>query len=132
MTWAIETAARTLWQEARGEPLDGQTAVAHVIKNRFLDGRWGNSLSSVCLWKAQFSGWYMPHDPNFSGACSLKDDDTLLVKLQNLMQQVLGETEDPTNGAMWYYAENISPPAWSIGAVSCGKFGHQLFFKGVK
>ena|ERR1700760_4297277 len=132
MTWAIEVAARTLWQEARGEPNDGQLAVAHAIKNRLLDGRWGSSLASVCLWRGQFSGWYVPHDPNFSGACSLKDDDFTLSYLEKLMQDVLGATDDPTNGAMWYFAESIPAPAWINGAVFCGKFGHQLFYKGVK
>jgi N-acetylmuramoyl-L-alanine amidase len=132
MSWSLDVAARTLWQEVRGEPLEGQTAVAHVIKNRLLDGRWGNNLATVCLWKAQFSGWYMPHDPNFSGACNLKDDDAALLKLQSLMQTVLGDVNDPTNGATHYYAEYIAAPAWTVGATPCGKFGRQFFFKGIK
>ncbi len=132
MTWALGVAARTLWQEARGEPTEGQTAVAHVIKNRLLSGRWGANIAQVCLYRGQFSGWYMPHDPNFAGACRLKDDDATLLKLTDLMQQVLGDTNDPTNGATHYYAETIAAPEWINGAVFCGKFGHQLFYKGVK
>lgn len=56
MSWEDQTVLRTLAQEVRGEPLDGQKAVAHVLINRVKDGRWGKSLASVCLWKGQFSG----------------------------------------------------------------------------
>ena len=31
---AIDVLARTIWGEARGEPLRGQEAVAHVVLNR--------------------------------------------------------------------------------------------------
>lgn len=133
MTWALEVAGRTLCQEVRGEPLEGQQAVAYVIKNRLADGRWGKSLASVCLWRAQFSGWYMPHDPNFAYACSLPDDDKTLSHMCSVMQEALDNESDPTNGAMWYYAPQIiSAPQWTIGATFCGKFGSQLFYKGVK
>lgn len=140
MTWALEVAGRTLAQEARGEPLEGQQAVAYVLKNRIADGRWGKSLASVCLWRAQFSGWYMPHDPNFAYACNLADTDPTLSHMCSVMQAALDSTTDLTNGATHYYAESIPAPAWVAGdpahgtpaAIFCGKFGHQLFYRGVK
>ncbi len=136
MDFNTAVAARTLWQEARGEPIEGQRAVAHVIINRRNSKRWGETLSSVCLWRAAFSGWYSPRgkpsvrDPNFAAATSLSDDDALLNALAAIL--VAAETEpDPTGGATHYYADGTPVPDWAATGTPCGKFGHQLFFKDV-
>lgn len=130
MDWNLGTAARTLWQEARGEPLDGQKAVAHVLVNRLKTGRWGKSLAEVCLWYLQFSGW-RDVDPNFGISCRMPDDSTALVQLAGLIEAAQAEP-DPTDGATHYYANTIKPPAWTLGATFCGKFGNQLFYKNVR
>jgi len=132
MTWAFDVAARTLCQEVRGEPLVGQQAVAHVIKNRLATRRWGNSLASVCLWPYQFSGW-RPADPNFSYACNLPDDDQTLSHMRSVLQVALDSDMDPTGGSTHYVNLNtVAAPIWTHGAIVCGKFGNQTFFKGVK
>lgn len=128
MTWQLDTAARTLWQEARGEPDDGRRAVAHVLWNRVNDGRWGRSLASVCLWRAQFSGWYVPADPNFKAACELSDADPLLNTLRDIIAAANG-VPDLTGGALFYYSLSLkTPPNWSKTMVFKGQFGHQRFF----
>lgn len=134
MTWALEVAARTLAQEVRGEPPEGQDAVAHVLKNRLASGRWGHTLASVCLWRGQFSGWYVPSDPNFAYACGLPDDDRTLDHMKSVMNAALVATTDPTNGATHYcnLASLVQPPAWITGATHTGKFGHHDFYKDVK
>ena len=41
--------AKTIWAEARGEPLEGQIAVANVIINRARQGGWwGDEVAKVC------------------------------------------------------------------------------------
>jgi N-acetylmuramoyl-L-alanine amidase len=132
MSWALHTAARTLWQEARGEPLIDQQAVAHVIWNRVRSGRWGHTLASVCLWHDQFSGW-RSIDPNFQAACGLADDDAALKDLMAIIAEAQYAT-DPTGGATHYYAPHgvVQTPTWVHGATPCGQFGSQLFFKDVK
>ncbi len=138
MTWAFEVAARTLCQEARGEPIEGQSAVAHVIKNRLASGKWGASFAEVCLSHAQFSGWWSPrgkppyHDPNFAYACNLADDDKTLSHMRSVLQLVLDSTTDPTNGATHYFNPSIVMPPWAQGATFCGKFGQQAFYRDVK
>jgi spore germination cell wall hydrolase CwlJ-like protein len=132
MSWAIETAARTLWQEARGEPAAGQQAVAWVIRNRLASGRWGHSLASVCLWRAQFSGWYVPADPNFAGACNLADNDPLLLSMMNIITSVMAAdpASDPTGGAINYFACSMAqPPVWASTMTFCGQIGHQNFYR---
>lgn len=140
MDWNLGTAARTLWQECRGEPLSGKQAVAAVLFNRLKDGRWGNTLGTVCLWHAGFSGWFSPrtvhgipyHDPNFAAACALSDTDPVLVALAGLVQAALDGAVDPTAGACFYYAKGTPVPPWAVSpAIFCGQFGNQLFYKGV-
>jgi N-acetylmuramoyl-L-alanine amidase len=127
----LQTAARTLWQEARGEPAEGRRAVAHVIWNRLRSGRWGASLASVCLWHGQFSGW-LPADPNFAAACALDDDDPALEAHLAVIAAAEHE-DDPTDGATHYFATSlVVAPAWVHGAIFCGAFGRQRFYKNVK
>lgn len=124
----MQITARTLAQEARGEPIDGQQAVAFVIKNRLADGRWGKSLSSVCLWHLQFSGWRSV-DPNFSYACSLSDDDPTLSHMMSVIQAALNTETDPTGGALFYFSDSMSaPPPWALTMKKCGHFGSQSFW----
>ncbi|GAV08934.1 hypothetical protein RvY_18552 [Ramazzottius varieornatus] len=59
---------RTIWAEARGEPADGQLAVAHVIWTRArsnLEYWGGNTIAGVCLKKYQFECW--------NEACNIDD-----------------------------------------------------------
>lgn len=129
--WSFQTALRTLWQEARGEPLDGQVAVSHVLVNRLRDGRWGKTFGEVCLSPLQFSGWNA-HDPNRMEAAALKDYSQALVGLTPILLGAINGY-DLTNGAMWYFAKSMKvPPDWTKGATPCGTFGNQMFYKGVK
>jgi len=126
--------SRTLAQEARGEPMEGQQAVAWVLRNRLASGHWGHSIASVCLWRAQFSGWYMPTDPNFAYACGLPDSDLTLEKMREVLNVVFAAdpTADFTKGAKFYYATSIPAPAWVDESQFCGQFGNQRFYRGTK
>jgi len=47
--------AATIYLEARGEPVLGQTAVAEVAQRRRQSGQWGNSLCAVLTARGQFA-----------------------------------------------------------------------------
>lgn len=126
MTWALSTAARTLFQECRGEPLEGQKAVAHCLVNRLKDGRWGKSLGEVCLWTKQFSGW-RSSDPNFGPSCQLPDESPVLVSLSELVQAAMDGEADPSQGAVFYYATSIPAPIWSEHMRVTARIGHHIF-----
>lgn len=114
-------------QEARGEPPDGQRAVAHVIRNRMKDGRWGSSLASVCLWPKQFSGWN-PKDPNFDYARKLSDTDPLIIKMLKALNDS-AVLQDITNGANHYHATWMKePPAWAAAMTHLVTIGQHKFF----
>jgi spore germination cell wall hydrolase CwlJ-like protein len=132
MDWALNTAARTFLQEVRGEPPDGQNAFCHVLVNRLKSGRWGKTLATVCLWRAQFSGWGNPSDPNFAFACNLADGDPTLASAAAMIQAAFA-APDITQGALFYFAPAGMPggkaPPWAGTMQFCGQFGSQRFFK---
>lgn len=130
----ITIAAKTIYGEARGEPLEGKYAVAHVIKNRaaladnhphFGDG----SPASACLAKWQFSCW---NDP--TALQSIRDDDVKLDLFKTIARHVLGGGhKDNTNGATYYFANWMKePPEWAKGHSPCAVIGKHLFFRGIK
>src|SRR5690606_4106602 len=67
----LDTLARTLWGEARGEGVAGMQAVAAVIMNRHKLAKqnaayarqFGRSVAEICLKPYQFSAW-LASDPN--------------------------------------------------------------------
>lgn len=138
-TFDTEVGARTIAQEARGEPTSGQEGVAWVIRNSVTDGRWGKSVSSVCLWHARFSGWWSPRkaagafykDPNFAYACGLQDDDPVLVKMRAALLAVFAknQSDDTTKGAVNYYSVDIAAPDWAAEMLFTGQIGKHRFFK---
>lgn len=144
MDWNLGTAARTLYQEARGEPASGQRAVAHVILNRVKLGRWGKSLAAVCLSRSQFSAWG-PVTPsnsqmlaNFRASCGLPDDDPELVALAAIFTAAQAEP-DPTNGAIYYYNPKAvshtptfvtgDPVSGAKPGIFCGRAGNHLLYR---
>lgn len=125
--WSFETAARTLWQEARGECAEGRAAVAHVLWNRLRTCRWGTTLAGVCLSPLQFSGWNA-RDPNRMAAAELADDDPVLGQCRAVLAAA-EQAPDPTGGALYYYALSIPPPLWSNSMIPAGRFGNQRFYR---
>lgn len=50
-----EMLARLVYLEANTQGLECQQAIASVVINRWLDGRWGNTIASVIYSRYQFS-----------------------------------------------------------------------------
>lgn len=131
----------TLYGEARGEPIEGQVAVAHVIRNRVLRGDWGPSVTSVVLAWAQFSClWPTLGGRNFKFVLEMAERyaregafSPSLRQMEWVEEGVFGgKIMDNTNGACHYYAAGTTVPFWATsGATFVGQKGHHLFFAGV-
>ncbi len=99
-----DIAIRTILGEAADQGVGGQAAVAHVLRNRVADDRFGSSLSEVALAPQQFSAWnegpggndlvnrYQPGDPLYDRVGSIVDGVWS------------GQINDPTGGATHYYS----------------------------
>jgi N-acetylmuramoyl-L-alanine amidase len=132
----------TLWGEVRGEPIDGQVAVANVLRNRVADGRWGDDYHSVCLAWAQFSClWPTLGGPNFQRVITfarrVKDIEIFTLperQLRLVVQGLFGNAlVDNVNRATHYYAKWIPAPPWAMPpARQVAQRGRHLFFAGVR
>ena len=111
----------TVWAEARGEPEDGQRAVAYVILNRLAAPKWwsqerndgieDNTIKAVCLDPWQFSCWN-PGTPAYKAILkpSLLNDSKVL-RIRALCEEVMAEypNNDLTHGANHYCTHTVAP-----------------------
>jgi len=82
--------AKTIWAEARGEPLEGQIAVANVILNRARQGGWwGDDVAGVCCKPKQFSCWN-ESDPNRAKMDGLELQDMAFTRAVSVASGRLG------------------------------------------
>lgn len=133
-----DIAARTLWGEARGEPVAGQLAVAHVLWNRArIASEWkargrrhplfgDGTLAGVCLAPWQFSCWNA-NDPNRPKmeALTAKQLEPFIAIVRRARHE-----PDPTKGSTHYHTKAVSP-AWSRGLTPAAVIGAHMFFNNV-
>ena len=121
--------AKTILGEARGESLEGQYAVGHVIRNRY-EHHDAPTIAAVCLRPSQFSCW-LPTDPNRPLLDRIHETDTALTSFLLIAQRVLnGSHADNTHGARHYYAGK-TVPHWAEGKTPCVVIGHHRFFNDI-
>lgn len=93
----IDLLARTIIGEARGEPIEGKIAVAHVVRNRLLDGGYGQDMRSVLFAPRQFEPWNTRRDELMRISPESRDYQTA----RRIAEQVMrGDLPDPTRGAL--------------------------------
>lgn len=105
-----DTAGRTVYGEGRGEPFEGQIAIAYSIKNRLNAKSWyGNTIYGVCRKPWQYSCWNRD-DPNFSTIQTVTTDNPSFLRALCIFGLVMsGDLIDPTNGATHYHTKQITP-----------------------
>lgn len=100
----IDIAARTMLGEAGQEGELGLAAVAHVLKNRTEDPRWGNSPAAVALEHKQFSTWNKGAGGN-SLASNADPNSPAYQRAAEIARDVFsGRVTDLTDGATHYWA----------------------------
>ena len=125
----LETLAKTIYGEARGEIEPGKFAVAHVIVNRAaVGGWWGNKIDDVCRKAYQFSCWN-EDDPNRITLERLTSDDREFMRCASIAATVLaGDHKDNSGGATHYHTAAVAPN-WSLGQTPCAVIGNHIFYK---
>lgn len=92
--------AAMIYGEARGEPVDGQVAVAQVAMNRVVDHRWPDDVCSVVYQDRQFIGTISEYPTDHAAwARSVFIADKVIT----------GETDDFTSGATHFYSGSTDP-----------------------
>jgi len=127
----LEVFAKTIYGEARGEPYEGQQAIANVVMNRVNHGGWwGSDVREVCLKPYQFSCWNIG-DPNRTTIMAVTEENAIYVGCIAIATDASNRhLNDDTNGADSYYAKSMpKPPRWAENLVPCAQIGNHLFFQ---
>lgn len=129
----IDTLARTLWGEGRGEGETGMRAIACVILNRVKIAQkhgsywWGGNIIQVCQKPYQFSCWNRS-DPNYKKLVAVDKSDLYFATALRVSQRaVIGSIKDITGGATHYHADTVSP-YWAKGHVPSFQTGRHVFY----
>lgn len=137
-----DVAIATVFGEARGEPIEGKVAVACVLRNRLVTGRWGKDCRVVCLASKQFSCWNADGSANYEAvlqaAHALQDGHATPV-LRECAWAFDGVRDgvlfDRSSGATHYATNAIiaaGKVAWAKGLMPCAVIGNHSFFRDVK
>lgn len=134
---AVDTLARTLWGEARGEPVRGIEAVAAVVVNRVALSRarggfwWGGDIVAVCRKPFQFSCWN-DGDPNRPKLLAVTEADPVFSTcLRVARRAIAGTLPDSTGGATHYHHRRVDP-VWARGHAPSAEIGAHLFYNSVE
>ncbi|MCR9221981.1 MAG: cell wall hydrolase [Alphaproteobacteria bacterium] len=133
---AIDVLARTIWGEARGEPVRGREAVAACVMNRVAKAQargghwWGSDVIAVCKAPWQFSCWN-EGDPNLEKLLAVGKEDRIFQSCLRIARQaVRGALSDPTDGATHYHHRAILP-WWAKGRTPIRTIGRHLFYRNI-
>jgi N-acetylmuramoyl-L-alanine amidase len=128
--------ALTVYLEARGEPKEGQEAVAWVIMNRANHPSWmGKDVVSVCFQPKQFSG-YNDDNPEYPLALRIASDfenqckhDASLMECYEVSCSVLsGAVMNPFGRPdVFYYHTLTSHPSWDSAYKEVAVIGNHKF-----
>lgn len=111
-----------IYHEARGESLEGQIAVGHVVMNRAEHRK--KTAKEIVLQPMQFS-WH-----NGDQYPPIKEYGALLASMQAAEAVVMERLEGKTlGGADHYFADYISPPSWSRAMKQVAKIGKHIFLR---
>lgn len=134
----VDTLARTLWAEARGEGAAGMEAVAAVILNRLGrpgwwsrnpgDGIADDTIAAVCRDPWQFSCWNAA-DPNRAKLLAVGPGDPAFAVAWDIAERACGgRLADPTGGADHYHVAGLTPH-WAAGRRPCAIIGRHVFYR---
>ena len=125
---SLRCLALNIYHEARGEPLEGKIAVAHVVLNRAAAPRFPADVCEVIKqggetrrYRCQFTWWCDGRSDKPRDLAAWRE--SLLIAL--LIRR--GAAEDPTDGALWYHADTVRP-YWANVKTQRTKIGRHIFY----
>lgn len=109
-----------IYHEARGEPFEGQVAVAEVVLERMQDERWPSTSCGVIWQPWQFS-WTHEYE--------LKDmhPKRHLIAMSAARIALTGTVY--ANGADHYHTIGILPPDWADDMEVVNVIGNHIFYR---
>ena len=129
MISALFCVASAIYFEARGEPIEGQAAVAWVIYHRTASERYPDTACEVVTEDEQ-----RKHQCQFSFMCDgLREDvhdDWAYTKALLVTMLTAGNfISDPTDGATHYHATRVRP-WWAAELERTTRIDNHIFYRG--
>jgi spore germination cell wall hydrolase CwlJ-like protein len=118
-----ECLANAVYFEARGEPLQGQLAVAEVVMNRAASGRFPTSLCGVVVQRAQFS---FVHRGRMPRADRASEAWRRAVGIARVAVERKAPRQVPAT-CLWYHANYVSP-SWGRRLAQSARIGLHIFY----
>lgn len=118
---AIACLALNIYHEARGEPVDGQIAVAQVTLNRVADPRYPDNVCDVVYQPSQFSWTLAETHPPATDAEALE--------LAIFIAKNIDQFDVLAPEATHYYAPAKADPYWADLLTPVGQIANHRFFK---
>ncbi len=114
--------ATAVYFEARGESLEGQLAVAHVVMNRAASGRYPPDWCSVVKQPAQFSFVRHGQFPQADTNCDAWRRAEAIAELAaaNIVPSV-------AQNVLWYHADYVAP-SWRNNLQEVEQIGAHIFY----
>ncbi|GAE36979.1 LysM peptidoglycan-binding domain-containing protein [Halalkalibacter akibai] len=116
----LDWLARIIFCEARGEPVQGQIAVAAVILNRVKSSLFPNSVEGVIL---ERNNGHFQFTPVGTGAIYTANPTT--ANFDAARRALTGE--DPTNGSLYFYNPNRTNDQWIRSRTVSTQIGNHVF-----
>lgn len=131
----LRVVACTIYGEARGEGLEGMSAVAQVIMNRARARRpdgsprsWGGTPREVCLKPHSFSCW-LDSDPNQKKLLEVTEATPAFRAATRVAELALaGDAQNLVDNCTFYYVTGSRTPAWADGVEPHVVIGRHAFF----
>lgn len=114
--------ATAVYFEARGEPLEGQLAVAEVVLNRTRSGQYPTSICAVVKQPAQFS--FVRHG-RFPHVARGSESWRTAVGIAKIASADLIDEVAPD--VLWYHADYVSP-GWGHRLTRVTQIGAHIFY----
>jgi len=119
---ALDCLTEAIYFEARGEPWNGQLAVANVVLNRVNHPKFPQSICDVIQQKHQFS-YYWDGLPK-----TVQDPKAWHVAGQVAKMAMEGFVLDDIQNATFYHATHVRPK-WSASFKETAQIGRHIFYK---
>ena len=118
--------AEAIYYESRGEPIEGQIAVAHVILNRVSSPYWPDTILEVVYNNCHFS--YVCDGSLERGMLDSSSFDEAKILAKKVIN---GVYDDPSNGADHYFNPDKTKyaPQWSHSYSKVATIGNHVFHK---
>ena len=118
--------AEAIYYESRGEPIEGQIAVAHVIMNRVSSPYWPDNILEVVYNNCHFS--YTCDGSLERGISDFHSFEEAKILASDVIS---GSLDDPSNGADHYFNPNKAKfvPDWSQTYSRVATIGNHVFHK---